>query len=53
MRILIQLPMQQGDVAATAADTLSLEEWIRFKPRTTIKQGVCNFVEWYRQYYGV
>ena len=32
--------MQQGDAAATAADTLSLEEWMGFKPWTTIKQGV-------------
>ena len=45
------LPMQPGDVPATAADTSSLEEWIDFKPRTTIKEGVSKFVHWYREYY--
>ena len=47
------LPMQQGDVPATAADTSSLEEWIDFKPSTTIKEGVSRFVRWYREYYNV
>jgi len=45
------LPMQPGDVPATAADTSSLEEWIGFKPSTTIKEGVSRFVQWYREYY--
>lgn len=47
------LPMQQGDVPATSADTSALEEWIDFKPRTTVKTGVSNFVRWYREYYSV
>lgn len=44
-------PMQPGDVAATAADTSSLESWINFKPSTPIHQGVSSFVSWYREYY--
>ena len=47
------LPMQPGDVPATAADTSSLEEWIDFRPSTTIKEGVSRFVSWYREYYKV
>lgn len=47
------LPMQPGDVPATAADTSALEEWINFKPRTTIHEGVSKFVRWYREYYNV
>ena len=44
-------PIQPGDVAATAADTTALEEWIDFKPATPIEQGVEAFARWYRNYY--
>ena len=47
------LPMQPGDVPATAADTSALEAWIGFKPNTPVKVGVGHFVNWYRRYYGV
>ena len=47
------LPMQPGDVAATASDTSALEEWIEFKPNTSVEKGVSNFVEWYRKFYGI
>jgi UDP-glucuronate 4-epimerase len=45
------LPMQPGDVPATAADTSALEAWIGFKPNTPVKEGVSRFVSWYRQFY--
>ncbi len=47
------LPMQPGDVPATAADTSALEGWVNFKPNTPVKEGVARFVAWYRQFYGV
>jgi len=47
------LPMQPGDVPATAADTSALEAWVNFKPNTPVKEGVARFVAWYRQFYGV
>ena len=47
------LPMQPGDVPATAADTAALEAWTGFKPNTPVKHGVAKFVAWYRQFYGV
>ena len=47
------LPMQPGDVPATAADTESLERWVDFKPNTAVRQGVSKFVDWYMAYYGV
>tara|TARA_Y100000739_G_C20569992_1_gene447249 strand:+ start:306 stop:425 length:120 start_codon:yes stop_codon:yes gene_type:complete len=31
--------MQMGDVKSTFADTVLLEEWIKFKPETIIKKG--------------
>ena len=45
------LEMQPGDVSATAADTSSLEEWIDFKPNTSIKKGISNFLSWYKEFY--
>ena len=45
------LPMQPGDVPATAADTSALEDWIGFRPNTSIQVGVEQFVSWYRSYY--
>ena len=32
-------PMQPGDVVATAADTSALEQWVGFKPSTSIETG--------------
>ncbi|MCS5704679.1 NAD-dependent epimerase [Synechococcus sp. FGCU-3] len=46
------LPMQAGDVPATAADTSALEAWVGFKPNTPVKEGVTRFVAWYREFYG-
>ena len=47
------LPMQPGDVKSTAADTSALKKWINFQPKTTIKEGINNFVDWYRDFYKV
>ncbi len=46
-------PIQPGDVPTTSADTSALEEWIDFKPNTTIKEGVKKFVDWYSKYYDI
>ncbi|HEF0010091.1 TPA: NAD-dependent epimerase [Citrobacter braakii] len=47
------LPLQPGDVLETSADTKALYEVIGFKPETTVKDGVKNFVDWYRNFYKV
>lgn len=47
------LPMQPGDVPDTYADVSALESLTGFRPATTVKEGVRQFVAWYRQYYGV
>ena len=47
------LPMQDGDVPATYADTAALQAWVGFAPATSIQTGVRNFVAWYRNYYKV
>ena len=47
------LPLQDGDVPATYADVDALSAWTGFAPKTPIKDGIRNFVTWYRQYYRV
>jgi len=47
------LPMQDGDVPATYADTALLNEWVGFAPSTPIREGVNRFVAWYRDYYKI
>jgi len=45
------LPMQDGDVPATYADTAELRAATGFDPATPVEEGVRRFVEWYRGYY--
>jgi UDP-glucuronate 4-epimerase len=44
------LPMQPGDVPATAADVDDLMRDVGFRPATPIKRGIEQFVAWYREY---
>ncbi|MBT8460933.1 MAG: NAD-dependent epimerase [Gemmatimonadetes bacterium] len=46
------LPMQAGDVPATAADIDALVRDTGFRPNTAIEDGLARFVEWYREFYG-
>jgi len=45
------MDMQPGDVPLTSADTSELNQWVNFKPNTSIKEGVKRFVDWYKNYY--
>ena len=47
------LPMQEGDVAETSANTEKLQKWINYKPDTSVEKGIKNFVEWYLKYYKI
>lgn len=47
------LPMQDGDVKATTADTSALERDMGYRPETTVEEGLARFAEWYRSYYGI
>ena len=47
------LPLQDGDVPATYANTDQLNDWVGFVPGTTVQEGVARFVAWYRDYYKV
>jgi UDP-glucuronate 4-epimerase len=47
------LPMQQGDVPATWADVSELVENMGYKPDTTIKSGINQFINWYKEFYSI
>lgn len=47
----VMLPMQAGDVVATAADTRLLQALVGKLPATPIEVGVAEFVAWYRAFY--
>lgn len=47
------LPMQLGDVPDTYADVSDLVNDLGYKPSTGIEVGIKNFVDWYKQFYGV
>ncbi|GAA0182423.1 NAD-dependent epimerase/dehydratase family protein [Clostridium sediminicola] len=46
-------PLKAGDVSATYASTDKLQEAVRFKPSTSIEEGLQNFADWYVDYFGV
>lgn len=45
------LPMQQGDVYQTNADTTKLETEVGYCPRVLLPEGIRNFIEWFKNYY--
>ena len=47
------MPMQKGDVYATWADASLLRELTGYQPQTDIREGIHQFVSWYREYYQV
>ena len=47
------LPLQPGDVPDTYADVTALVEDVGYRPGTPIRQGIENFVAWYKEYYEI
>ena len=43
-------PIQPGDVENTFSDTTLLEEWIGYKPKVSVEEGVRRFVCWFLEY---
>ena len=44
-------PIQPGDVKKTFSDTHLLEEWIGYKPKISVEEGVRRFATWFLEYY--
>ncbi len=47
------MPLQAGDVPQTYADVSDLIEDLNYKPNTSIKKGIGEFVDWYREFFKV
>lgn len=47
------MPMQKGDVPATWANATLLKELTSYQPQTNVREGIKQFVAWYRDYYKV
>ena len=45
----IMMPMQPGDVYQTYADTSNLEKNMGYKPHVTLKEGIGQFIEWFKE----
>jgi UDP-glucuronate 4-epimerase len=45
------MPMQPGDVHKTFANVQDLKNNVGYQPKTSITQGVNNFIDWYISYY--
>jgi UDP-glucuronate 4-epimerase len=44
------LPMQMGDVPATYANIDALSSLTGFSPKTSLEEGLRNYVQWYKEY---
>ena len=47
------MPMQIGDVPVSHADVDALVKDVDYRPNTSVKVGIANFIKWYREYYKV
>lgn len=47
----ILAPMQPGDVKETYADITAIERDLGFVPRTSLEEGLAQFVVWFRAFY--
>ena len=47
------MPMQKGDVSATWANIDLLKKLTGYRPKTEIKVGIKEFIDWYLSYYKI
>lgn len=47
------LPIQPGDVPATYADVTDLIENLNYQPQTSVREGIKNFINWYKKFYSI
>ena len=51
--IKIMKPLEPGDVKSTFAGINSIEKWVNYKPKTDLRKGIKQFVNWYKNYYRI
>jgi len=45
--------IQLGDITSARCDISKAKKMLNYKPKTLVKEGIKNFIEWYVQYYEV
>ena len=45
--------MQKGDIEGTLSSIKETKKYINYRPQVKIKEGISNFIDWYKQYYKV
>lgn len=45
------MPIQPGDVSITAADITKARKKLDFDPKTSLREGVGKFMDWYMEYF--
>ena len=43
--------MQPGDVKITSANIEKLNTWCNYDPKTSIEEGINQFIKWYKEFY--
>ena len=46
------LPLQPGDVPETSADIEKAKKMLNYNPKVSVKEGIKNFIDWYKVFYG-
>ena len=44
---------QLGDVEKTESDCSKITSLVDYKPKVSIKDGIGNFIDWYKDYYSI
>ena len=44
-------PMHKADVKETYSDIKLIREWIDYKPKVSLEEGLAQFAEWYLNYH--
>ena len=47
------LPLQVGDVPETFSETSKLKDYYAYSPKTSVEEGVINFLDWYNDFYQI
>ena len=45
-----KLPLQDGDIIKTHSSIKKISTYYGYRPKTSLKKGIKNFIEWYRKY---
>ena len=45
------VPLPPGDVISTYADISLIQSWVGFTPKTSIEEGMKNFINWFKVYF--